>query len=375
MTSLPRPAWLTPTVLTYARWTALAIWAVVFGYDLAINGIPYWRSDLLLWLCLGLLAWSIGNRNILTVIVDFVPFAAVLIGYDYLRGISDTLGMPTWWQPQVKVDKFLFFGTEPTVWLQAHLRYPSVQWYDVLVALCYISFFFLPYVTAAALWLRSRADFYRWALRFVPLSFVAFGFFALMPTAPPWAAARCTAFQVAGHPNNPPCMGLTTRTDGGLLGQMTDNRPGTPSWIEQIATRGLDDLHLHFASQVINAGRVSADAVAAVPSLHSGGIMLFTLFMWPRVNRWWRPVLAAYPVFMGFTLVYAGEHYVCDVLAGWLCALGVHLAATRIERRRKAKLSADSLDGKNRPKTVENPCPPPQPAQPAQPPATTPSST
>ncbi len=96
----------------------------------------------------------------------------------------------------------------------------------MLVALCYISFFFLPYVTAAALWLRSRADFYRWALRFVPLSFLAFGFFALMPTAPPWAAARCTALQVADHPDSPPCMALTSRTDGGLLGQMTDNRPG-----------------------------------------------------------------------------------------------------------------------------------------------------
>ncbi len=103
------------------------MWALVFGYDLAINGIPYWRSDLLLWLCLGLLAWSIGRRNVLTVVVDFVPFAAVLVGYDYLRGISDTLGMPTWWHPQVDVDRFLFFGTEPTVWLQAHLRYPTVS--------------------------------------------------------------------------------------------------------------------------------------------------------------------------------------------------------------------------------------------------------
>lgn len=372
---LSRPEWLTPRVLTYARWTALAVWAIVFGYDLAVNGIPYWRSDLLLWLCLGLLAWSIGKRNVLTVVIDFVPFAAVLVVYDYLRGISDTLGMPTWWHPQVDIDKFLFFGTEPTVWLQAHLRYPTVRWWDVLVAFCYISFFFLPYVTAAALWLRSRADFYRWTLRFVPLSFLAFAFFALIPTAPPWAAARCTAFEVRDHPDDPTCMDLGySRTDGGLLGPMTHNRSGTPSWIEQIATRGLDNLHLHFASQVIQAGRISVDSVAAVPSLHAGGILLFTLFMWGRVNKWWRPVLVAYPLFMGFTLVYAGEHYVSDVLAGWVCAVGVHLAASRIERWRNARKTAVRLDTNARSqKTVENSCPPEQPAHP--PPATTPSST
>jgi membrane-associated phospholipid phosphatase len=362
MTAITKPRWLTPRVLTYTRWTALSVWAVVFGYDLALNGIPYWRSDLLLWLGLGLLAWSIGKRNILTVFIDFVPFAAVLVVYDYLRGISDTLGMPTWWYPQIDVDRFLFFGNEPTVWLQAHLRYPKVQWYDILVGLCYISFFFLPYVTAAALWLRSRTDFYRWTLRFVPLSFLAFIFFALIPAAPPWAAARCAPDEVVGHPTSPYCMSGSTRTDSGLLGQMTGNRGGTHPWIDQIATRGLGPLHLKFAQQVIEAGRVSADAVAAVPSLHAGGILLFSIFMWRRVNKWWRPLLVAYPLFMGFTLVYAGEHYVSDVLAGWLCAVLVHLAAVRIERWRKQRRSLVRLGGKiSGSKTVENPCPPTSP--------------
>jgi hypothetical protein len=377
--SLRRPEWLTPTVVMYARWTALSVWAIAFGFDLGFNGIPYWRSDLLLWLAFGLLAWSIGKRNVFTVLIDFVPFAAVLIVYDYLRGISDTLGMPTWWYPQIDVDKFLFFGAEPTVWLQAHLRYQHVQWWDILVGLCYISFFFLPYVTAATLWIRSRTDFYRWALRFVPLSFLAFVFFAIIPAAPPWAAARCAPPDVVGYPDNPPCMSSPTRADGGLLGPMTGNRPGTHSWIDQIATHGLGPLHLRFAQQVIDEGRISADAVAAVPSLHAGGILLFSLFMWNRVHRWWRPVLVFYPLFMGFTLVYAGEHYVSDVLAGFVCAAFVHLAATRFERWRKAKRPADTLDGdspdtSSSPKDVENPCPPNEQAAPPLP-ETTPSST
>jgi hypothetical protein len=375
MTALRRPAlpeWVTPAMVGAVRWTAIAVWAIVFAVDIGQNGIPYWRSDLLLWLAIGLLAWSIGRRSILTVLIDFVPLAAVLVVYDYLRGISDTLGMPTWWHPQIQVDRFLFFGHEPTVWLQAHLRFPDVHWWDIGVGLCYISFFFLPYVTAAVLWLRGRRDFYAWTSRFVALSFIGFTFFALIPSAPPWAAARCNDVDVTGYPNNPGCMYGAARPDGGLLGPMTGQRAGTSPWIDQLATRGLGPLHLHFAQQLIDAGRISADAVAAVPSLHAGGIMLFSIFLWRRANRWWRPLLVGYPLFMAFTLVYAGEHYVSDVLAGWLCAVLVHLVALRIERSRMRRSPADTLDwSQTEPdKTVETPCPPTSPL-----PETTPSST
>ena len=40
---------------------------------------------------------------------------------------------------------------------------------------------------------------------------------------------------------------------------------------------------------------------------------------------------------MGFTLVYGGEHYVIDILMGWLYAYGVMVLWDRIEARRTAK--------------------------------------
>jgi membrane-associated phospholipid phosphatase len=55
--------------------------------------------------------------------------------------------------------------------------------------------------------------------------------------------------------------------------------------------------------------------------------------MWRRVRWGWRPVLAAYPLLMTFTVVYTGEHYVIDVLAGWLAAVLVTLLAVFVERR------------------------------------------
>jgi membrane-associated phospholipid phosphatase len=336
----------TPAVLRYVRWGAIATWAVAFGVDCYYRGIHFDRTGQLYWLALGLLAATIGQRRFFYVVVDFVPFAAVLIGYDLLRGGADTLGMPTWWTPQLDVDKFLFGGTEPTVWLQERLKYPSVRWWDVAVCVCYLSFFFLPYLTAAVLWLRNRRDFHRWAGRFVALSFAGFALFALIPSAPPWAAAQCTSAQVAGHPSAPSCLTADPRTvpGGGLLGAMHSVRPGANPWIERLSFKGWTDLHLTAAGTLVKEGQSAVDLVAAVPSLHAGGTLLFVLFMWRRVNRWWRPVLAAYPLLMAFCLVYSAEHYVSDVLAGWLLAVVVTLVAGRIERKRAARLAPDTLN-------------------------------
>jgi hypothetical protein len=366
-----RPAWLSDDVVRGIRWGLVGTWVFAFGRQLQVNGIPYVRSDLLVWIVALLFACSVGQRALFTVVIDFLPFAAVLVAYDYLRGISDTFGMPTWWHPQVDVDRFLFAGHQPTVWLQEHLKHADAHWYDVVVALCYFSFFFLPYVMAGVMWLRSRKDFYRWSLRFVALSFLAFVFFALTPSAPPWAAARCTAAQVANHPNNPGCMYLAGRDvpSGGLLGPFTMRQPGAMPWLERISTRGFEDLHLHFASIVIKAGQGGVDAVAAVPSLHFGGTLLFVIFMWRRVNRWWRPVLVVYPLLMAFSLVYSGEHYVSDCIAGGIGAVLIHVVANCIERWRYRRSAPDTLEVP--PESMqETPCPPSRPL-----PETTPSST
>lgn len=186
------PAWL--------RWSLLALWAAALVIQIVTRGVPADRFGVLAWSVSGAAIASLGRRRLLTVFVDFLPFGAVLVVWDYLRGLSDSLGMPTWWLPQLRMDRLLFFGHQPTIWLQEHLHRPTPQWYDAIFSLCYLSFFILPVGLAAVLWLRSRGDFYRWAYRYAALSFAGFVVFALAPTAPPWAAARCTYAQVRDHP-------------------------------------------------------------------------------------------------------------------------------------------------------------------------------
>ena len=60
MSRLPeRPRWLTDDAVRLIRWLAVAAWAGVFAAWVWNNGIPYFRTDLLLWLCPGLAAASI----------------------------------------------------------------------------------------------------------------------------------------------------------------------------------------------------------------------------------------------------------------------------------------------------------------------------
>jgi membrane-associated phospholipid phosphatase len=74
--------------------------------------------------------------------------------------------------------------------------------------------------------------------------------------------------------------------------------------------------------------------------------MLLVLFFWKSVGRW-RWLLALYPVAMGFTLVYTAEHFVIDILLGWLYAVLVFIFGNwlfdRYEARRLLK-SGDSTD-------------------------------
>ena len=68
--------------------------------------------------------------------------------------------------------------------------------------------------------------------------------------------------------------------------------------------------------------------MAAVPSLHAGLTAAIAAFLWKRVHRRWRPLLVAYVLVMAFTLVYTAEHYVVDILLGWVLA-AVVLAVIR----------------------------------------------
>jgi hypothetical protein len=335
--------------LIIVRRVAVTIWAIVVAYRTITEGFAFNRELLLLYIAVGLAAASIGRQKMLMVIRDWLPFAVVLLLYDISRGAAKLVGTPTMWQPQIDWDRWLFFGTVPTVWLQERLKQADPPWWEVSISTVYMSFFILPYAVAGVLWLRNREDWKAFVRRFVALSFSALAIYVVFPAAPPWAAAQCTPAAVAGGPAYPTCiygrpLGVP---DGGLLGAMQMSQPGANQFVERISTRGFSTLHLHVARDLVNSGQMSVNMVAAVPSLHAALSAMVSVFLWRRVSRKWRPLLLAYPLMMAFALVYSGEHYVIDLLLGWALAAVVLAVIRRWEASRAAKWAKRSPpDGK-----------------------------
>jgi hypothetical protein len=338
--------------LTLARRVAITTWILVVAYRSVTDGLAFNRELLLLYIATGLIAASIGRgRTAFAVLRDWLPFALVLLLYDLSRGAATLLGAPTLWRFQPDADRWLFFGTVPTVWLQERLKLPQPPWWEVIISGIYMSFFVLPYVVAGVLWLHNRSDWAAFIRRFVALSFAALVVYIVMPAAPPWAAARCTPADIAAGPSDPHCMYRSSAgvPDGGLLGAMRTSLPGAHQFVERISTRGWGTLHLQSAGALVNSGQASVNLVAAIPSLHAALTAMISIFLWRRVRRGWRPLLVAYPLAMAFVLVYSAEHFVVDILLGWALAAIVSLVfglfdAWWSRRRRSKSALADAAE-------------------------------
>ena len=282
------------------------------------DGVPVARDRLLMWIVLGLLAVSTTNLGgwLRSVALEWLPFALVLWAYDLLRGSADGLLAATHFTPQIDADRLLFAGTVPTVWLQEHLWDGTLglHWYDFAAWGVYMSYFVATYVVAGVLWFVSRSRFRRYVATVSLLAVMGFATFALFPAAPPWLASR------EGE------LDATTRSIGPISG------------------------HVPFISfsweDLVERGSEYSNPVAAVPSLHAAYTLLIVLVLWSLVPRWARPLLAAYPAAMAFALVYTAEHYVIDILLGWMYTLValwvVQTAAEQIASRRRSQSSIAS---------------------------------
>lgn len=292
------------------RWAAYGGYFALLAWIVITDGVPTGRTALAVIITSGLALTSIGRgwRSTAQVVIDWLPFTAVLLLYDQTRGVADALGISLHERDILDAEKWLFGGVEPTIWLQHHLYSPAhVYWYDALITLVYTSHFVATPVLAAILWLRDRALWLRYITRVVVLAFTGLITYCLFPEAPPWMAAR----------------------DG-----LTDP-------VFRLSARGWIWLHAGNVNEALaRAQKDGANPVAAMPSLHTAFAVLVAIMIGTRIRTRWRYLLALYPVAMGFTLVYTGEHYVLDLVAGVFYALAVHAALNQWEARRAARRMA-----------------------------------
>lgn len=292
-----------------SRGIALGAWVVAVTAFTVTRGLPVDRTtQTLAWLGL-LLAADVGSSwaHKGRVLLDWLPFVAFLYLYDYTRGLAGWFGAPVHVDFAPRLDEALTGGHVPTVVLQDALYDPAhVRWWDTATSVVYSSHFFVAWTIAVVLYLRSRAEWARWVRRLLVLSYTCLLMFVVFPAAPPWYAAKHHAIAP----------------------------------VARITGRGFDALHLHSAGALLERGQAAANNVAAFPSLHAAIPLLITVFFWARLPRWGRVLMLAYTAAMALALVYGGEHYVCDVLAGYAFVGLTVVAVGAWERLRPAVRAA-----------------------------------
>jgi membrane-associated phospholipid phosphatase len=211
-------------------------------------------------------------------------FVVVFILLAYLRSLADEAGFQTRYDYVIGLDKALFGGQVPSVWLQEHLYSAGrVSALDIYASAIYFSYFIVPLVTAVALWHLRPLGFRLYLSATVVIMCLSTAWFTAVPTAPPWLA------------------GLN-----GYLPRLT-----------RIAAAVVDNVRPGFYEH--NYQVVGINDVAAFPSLHMTQTVLVVLVSW-RYGRWMRILGLVYAASMGFSLVYLAEHYVSDIIAGPLLA-------------------------------------------------------
>jgi membrane-associated phospholipid phosphatase len=241
-------------------------------------------------------------------LIAWSPLSAILVAYWVAQWITAPLGVGDGAGTNrlgaslhvlgpARADETLL-GAVPSVWLQARLVDGSAHWYDVVAALVYVTHFVTIPLITAVVWFRLRDRFGAWLTAVLAMSLLGIAGYLAYPAAPPWLAAR--------------------RGDIGAL--------------DRISHLGWEGLGLDGIGRLVQLGQSGSNPVAAMPSLHAGAALLAALFLWSSVSRISRVLLAAYALAMAVTLVYTGEHYVVDVLAGWLVAI-VGVGAARLVGR------------------------------------------
>jgi membrane-associated phospholipid phosphatase len=179
------------------------------------------------------------------------------------------------------------------VWLQQRYLSPgAVHWYDAAATLVYVTHFLATPVMAAVLWLRNRKLWLGFVRRVLALAVAGLLTYIVFPAAPPWYASR------TGD------IGPVVRASG----------------------RGWFWLHINHAGNLLQEGQAASNPVAAMPSLHTGYATIIALFVLSTVASRFAWLMLLYPALMAVSLVYLGEHYVVDVVAGIVYALVIHTA-------------------------------------------------
>jgi membrane-associated phospholipid phosphatase len=192
----------------------------------------------------------------------------------------------------VRADRLLGLGTLPGLRLQRALSTPGrISRFEAVLVWAHWAWFLVPHGTVAYFLIRRRERFPRVAAHVYAVFDLGLIAYWVVPTAPPWYAAK------------------QERADPDLRRMMVEH--GETFW-----KSNWEPLY----------GFLGGNPLAAMPSLHFATSVMAAHMLAedgpiPGALGW------TYAITLGFALVYLGEHYVVDLLAGLALTEGVRCAA------------------------------------------------
>ncbi len=249
------------------------------------------------WVALALLVIAIAMGRGRTFIADWTPFLLLFFAYEAMRGFAARLAP----HDLSGLERWLFGGAIPTLVLQHAFYRPGVIGPQDLVAMVlYFMHFVLPIVVGFIFWVNSREHYWHFIAALLLMCFLAFVTYLFWPSAPPWY-------------------------------QLHD--------VVKINQQTVDRLWGNTVVVIYHA--FNPNQFAAFPSLHAAFPALAAVYAWSRY-RALAVGLVIWTLAVSVAIVYLGEHYVVDALAGfvYVAAAAIIVEAFSRWRRRRTTTAA-----------------------------------
>ena len=259
---------------------AAVVYSSVVGVEALWHGVVA-TPDILL---VALVPLALLTGRFITWLKDWVPFIGLLLGWEAMRSIADTISPTGVHYGSLRPELALFGGHLPEIWLQQLLyNAPFGPLLNKVTAAIDLLHFPAVIAIAFVIWLQGRAIFLLYSGALFLTALAAFAIFVLLPTAPPWYAMEHGAIS-------------------GLQHIMVQVMPVKWSGYYQA---------------------LNPNPVAANPSLHAAFPLVGFLSLL-RLRSWLAWPLLAWCVAVWFSIVYLGEHYILDIVCGVALATLCH---------------------------------------------------
>ncbi len=229
----------------------------------------------------------------------WLPFIAIFLGYEFLRGIIDDISPfysnTLYWVYQA--ENYLFKKL-PTIYLQEIFLDNKLVLNISLFF--YTTFFYYSFLVGLLIWLKKPSLFKKYSRVFLAMSYISLIFFFLIPTAPPWFVANELGIDIKRSIFN-------------------------ETILDHLSVFSLYEYFIY------------NNPVAAMPSLHTAWPAFTSLFLIKEFNNKFYYLFLTVPLMIGFSVVLTGEHFLLDVIAGWILVIVILKTSDKLLRVDKLK--------------------------------------